>query len=70
MPLGLAPANTPVRIIKISAEDKVRKHLLELGITEGSEITLVSSTANGVIVIVKEGRLCLDGALARKILVA
>ncbi len=70
MPIGLAPANTPVRIVKINAEDKVRKHLLELGIVEGGQITLVSSTVNGVIVIVKEGRLCLDGALARKILVA
>ena len=70
MPIGLAPANTPVRIVKINAKDKVRKHLLELGIVEGGQITLVSSTVNGVIVIVKEGRLCLDGALARKILVA
>lgn len=70
MPIGLAPANTPVRIVKINAEDKVRKHLLELGIVEGGQITLVSSTVNGVIVIVKEGRLCLDGTLARKILVA
>ncbi len=70
MPIGLAPANTPVKIVKINAEDKVRKHLLELGIVEGGQITLVSSTVNGVIVIVKEGRLCLDGALARKILVA
>ena len=70
MPVSLAPANTPVKIVKITAEDKIRKHLLELGITEGSQITLVSSTANGVIVIVKEGRLCLDGGIASKILVA
>ncbi len=69
MPVTLAPANTPVRILKITAEEKVRKHLLELGITEGGGITLISSTANGVIVIVKEGRLCLDGALAKSILV-
>ena len=70
MPVGLAPANTPVRVIKITAEEGVRRHLMELGITEGGDITLVSATANGVIVMVKEGRLCLDGALARKILVA
>ena len=69
MPVSLAPANTPVTILKITAEDKVRKHLLDLGITEGGKITLISSTANGVIVVVKEGRLCLDGALAKKILV-
>ena len=69
MPLGLAPANVPVKIIRITAEDRVRKHLLGLGITEGGEITLVSSSPGGVIVAVKEGRLSLDGSLARRILV-
>ena len=70
MPVSLAPVNLKMKIVKITAEDKVRKHLMELGITEGGEISLISSTVNGVIVIVREGRLCLDGALARKILVA
>ncbi len=70
MPVCLAPLNAKMKIIKITAEDKVRKHLMELGITEGSEISLISSSVNGIIVTVKEGRLCLDGALARRILVA
>jgi ferrous iron transport protein A len=70
MPLVMAPCNTEMEIKKVSAEDKTRKHLNEMGIVEGSKITLLSSTSRGVIVIVKEGRLCLDGALARKILVA
>lgn len=70
MPISLAPANVAMRVAKVTAEDKTRRHLQELGICEGSEITLVSKNPNGVIVIVKEGRLCLDGALARRILVA
>lgn len=70
MPISLAPANVAMRVAKVTAEDKTRRHLQELGICEGSEITLVSKSPNGVIVIVKEGRLCLDGALARRILVA
>lgn len=70
MPLVMAPFNKEMEIKKVSAEDKTRKHLMEIGITEGSKITLVSGSAKGVIVIVKEGRLCLDGELARKILVA
>lgn len=70
MPLNLAPRNTEMKIARVSAEEKTKRHLNELGITEGGTITLVSSTPNGVIVIVKEGRLCLDGALARSIMVA
>ena len=70
MPLIMAPCNTEMQVKKISAEDKIKKHLMEIGITEGGRITLLSSGSAGVIVVVKEGRLCLDGALARKILVA
>lgn len=70
MPLIMAPLNSEFEIKKISADDKTRKHLREIGISEGGKITVVSGTASGVIVVVKEGRLCLDGALARKILVA
>ncbi len=70
MPICLAPANTEMQVRKIAVEDKTKKHLQEMGITVGSKITLISSGANGVIVIVKEGRLCLDGTLAKKILVA
>lgn len=70
MPLIMAPVNSEFEIKKITADDKTKKHLREIGISEGSKITLVSGTASGVIVVVKEGRLCLDGALARKILVA
>lgn len=70
MPLNLAPRNTEMKISRVSAEEKTKRHLNELGITEGGTITLVSSTSNGVIVIVKEGRLCLDGRLARSIMVA
>ncbi len=70
MPLIMAPLNNEMQIKKVSAEDKTKRHLREIGIVEGSKITLLSATATGVIVVVKEGRLCLDGALARKIIVA
>lgn len=70
MPLFIAPPNRELEVKKISADDKAKKHLREIGVVEGGKITLISSSGNGVIVIVKEGRLCLDGGLARKILVA
>lgn len=70
MPIAIAPSNIELVVRKIGAEEKTKKHLQELGITEGSSITLLSSTGGNVIVIVKEGRLCLDRNLAYKILVA
>ena len=70
MPIALAPSNTEMVVRKISAEDKVKKHLQELGVTVGGKITLLSSTGGNVIVIVKEGRLCLDRTLASRIMVA
>ncbi|MDE6667904.1 MAG: ferrous iron transport protein A [Clostridia bacterium] len=70
MPIAIAPSNTDLVVRKIGAEEKIKKHLQELGITVGSTIQLISSTGGNVIVIVKEGRLCLDRNLASKILVA
>ncbi|MGN1061002.1 MAG: ferrous iron transport protein A [Candidatus Coproplasma sp.] len=70
MPLIMAQPNAEFEIKKIGADEKTKRHLREIGIIEGGKITLVSGTSTGVIVVVKEGRLCLDGALARKILVA
>lgn len=70
MPLIMAQPNTEFEIKKIGVDDKTKKHLREIGVIEGGKITLISGTPTGVIVVVKEGRLCLDGALARKIIVA
>lgn len=70
MPIAFAPAGAELEVRKVGAEEKVKKHLQELGVTVGSKITLISSSGGNVIVIVKEGRLCLDKTLAGKILVA
>ena len=70
MPLIMAQPNAEFEIKKISVDDKTKRHLREIGVIEGGKITLISGTPTGVIVVVKEGRLCLDGALARKIIVA
>lgn len=70
MPIAIAPHNTELEVKRIGADEKIKKHLHELGICEGSKITLLSSAGGNVIVVVKEGRLCLDKNLAGKILVA
>ena len=57
MPIAIAPLGRELEIRRVGAEDKVKKHLRELGIFEGSKITLISANGGNVIVVVKDGRL-------------
>lgn len=70
MPIVIAPLNRTLRIIKILAQDKVKKHLESLGLTVDSLITVISNTNGSVILQVRDGRLALDHDIATKILVA
>lgn len=69
MPLVIAPENTDLRIIKILADEKVKKHLESLGITINSSITVLSQNNGNVICKVRDGRLALDRNIATKIVV-
>ena len=70
MPIGLAPTNKEMKIVRILADDKTKKHLESLGILVNALITVISSVNGGVVIAVKEGRLGLDRSIASKILVA
>ena len=70
MPIGLAPVNTQMRVVKILVDEKTKKHLESLGILVNSNITVISSVNGGVVIAVKDGRLALDRSIASKILVA
>ena len=70
MPIALAPINQELRVVRVLADDKTKKHLESLGILVNSSLIVVSSVNGGVVVAVKEGRLALDHSIASKILVA
>ena len=70
MPIALAPINQELKVIRVLADDKTKKHLESLGILVNSSLIVVSSVNGGVVVAVKEGRLALDRSIASKILVA
>ena len=69
MPIVLAPVNVPLRILRIVANDELKKHLESLGITINGELTLVSSSGGSVICYIKDGKVALDSDLATKIFV-
>ena len=70
MPIMLAPLNIEVKVVKILANDKIKKHLEDLGILVNSKLTVLSTVNGGVVVAIKNSRLALDHEIASKILVA
>jgi ferrous iron transport protein A len=70
MPIMLAPLNEEITVIRILANEKIKKHLESLGILVNSKLVVLSSVNGGVVVAIKNGRLALDHEIASKILVA
>ena len=70
MPLVLAPVGQEMKIVKIIADEKTKKHLANLGVMVQQNITVLSSAGGSAVCIVKEGRLALDRDLASRIFVA
>ena len=70
MPLVLAPVGQQMKIVKILADEKTKKHLANLGVISQSEITVLSSSGGSTVCIVKDGRLALDRDVASRIFVA
>ena len=70
MPLIIAPENKELTIIKILAEDKIKKHLESLGIVVNSKITILNQSGGNVMCKVCEGKIALERNLATKSIVA
>lgn len=69
MPIVLAPLNVSLKIIKIVANEELKKHLQSLGIILNSEIVIVSNSGGSVICQIKDGKVALDNNLSTKIFV-
>lgn len=70
MPIAFAPTGREVRVVKVLADEKTKKHLSDLGITVNATLKILSSEGGTVICMIKDGRLALDRNLSTKILVA
>ena len=69
IPLIYAQEDANVTIKKVSADEKTKRHLVNLGVLVGAQINLVSINKGNVILKVKDGRLALNQSLATKIFV-
>ena len=70
MPIVFAPLNIDLRIVKVLADDKTKKHLESLGITVNGNVTVLSSSGGSVVCRIKDGKIALDSNLSTKIFVA
>ena len=70
MPLVLSPVGQEVRIVKIVADEKTKKHLANLGVLVDARVTVLSSSGGSTVCLVKDGRLALDRNVATHIYVA
>jgi len=69
MPLTMAKVGETNFIKKISGKDDIRRHLAELGFVVGESVTVVSEIGGNMILSVKDSRIALDKALARRIMI-
>lgn len=69
MPLALAPQGEEMKVVKVVGEQNTCRHLKDLGITDGAEITLLSLSGGSMIVRVQSSRLAIDKNVARSIIV-
>ncbi|MFR6641311.1 MAG: FeoA family protein [Christensenellales bacterium] len=70
MPIVIAPVNRELKIVRIAADEKLKKHLESLGITINGAITVLSASGGSVVCKIKDGRVALDSDLSTKIFVA
>ena len=69
LPLNFAPRGEERTVAKVTAEDKVKRHLEDMGILAGQPITLMSDSMGNSIVKVKESKVVLNNELAQKIFI-
>ena len=71
MPLAQAPQGETMLVIRVASSDvKLRKHLENLGIMSGAELTPLSFSEGNMIVRVHDSRIAIDRDVANNIIVS
>lgn len=69
MPLTLADTGVATTIKAIRGKDQTRRFLQNLGFVEGASVSVVSSLAGNLIVLVKDTRVAISQQMASRIMV-
>lgn len=69
MPIVLAPLFKRLSVTRIIADDKLKRHLENIGLSVNSEVEVLSVSGGSIICRVKDGRLAIDKQMATKIFV-
>ena len=69
LPLSMAAPGEAQAISKITGRDEVRRHLAELGLVVGEEVTVMNTLGGNLILQVKDSCIALDRGLANRIMV-
>ena len=69
MPLRMAPLGEEVEIRRLAADEKVKRHLENLGLAVGQRVTVLSAEGRAVILRVKDGRMALDRQMSAGIFI-
>ncbi|MBR1870462.1 MAG: ferrous iron transport protein A [Kiritimatiellae bacterium] len=69
MPLSMMEVGSKHRICAISGNDSVRKHLGDLGFTEGAEVTIIAAVDGNLVLGIHQSRVAINRDLAMRILV-
>lgn len=69
MPIMLAPLCRALSVVRVSSDEKTKRHLENLGIAAGAELSVLSNDSGSVILRVRDGRMALDKRVAAGIFV-
>lgn len=70
LPLAMLGEDETARVVKVKGGAELRKHLSDLGLVEGAEVTVVSRVSGDVIVNVKGACLALNRTMSSHVMVS
>lgn len=69
MPLTMAREGEVTSIKRVGGKEEVRRHLENMGVVPGTDVTVVTVNNGNVIVNVKEARVAISREMANKIMI-
>lgn len=69
VPLTMAQKGEALNIKRITGKDETQRHLAELGLIVGEDVTVIAELAGNLIINIKGSRIAIDKVLANRIMI-